>query len=41
MIDDNCVLLEREREFRSWFEQKRQNVRDAEVNTEPDIEIME
>lgn len=41
MIDENCVILEREREFRAWIEQKRMNVRDAEVNTDPDFELVE
>ena len=41
MIDENCAILEREREFRAWIEQKRLNVRDADTNTEPDLEMVE
>jgi hypothetical protein len=41
MIDENCAILEREREFRAWIEQKRLNVKDADTNTEPALELVE
>ena len=41
IIRDNCDILERERKFREFIEQKKQNVKDAEVNTEADLELIE
>lgn len=41
IIEENCRMLEREREFRTYVEIRRKNVCHVETNTKPDLELTE
>jgi len=41
MIEENCRMLEREKEFRTYVEIRRRNVQHVGTDSKPDLELTE